>query len=260
MRSVLKHGGKAAELTGGGLAVIALVGPPGAGKTTMAAKLTVSFGLKARRRTQLFSIDNYRIAASELLRSYVAILGVGFETLETTRALAQALEQCRNKSLILIDTPGYGFGELRESAELGRFLTGRREIETYLVLPASMRTADMNRMFDAFAEFHISKLVFTRVDETETFGPMVSLSARTGLPDTDERAVMRIRQGRSARGWCVGAYRRASRAAADVAGTATSSARARTRARIVQACPRRRGAASVAAADAPPRLAAARRA
>ena len=57
----------------------ALVGPPGAGKTTTLAKLAVQHGLTARRPVQLLSMDDYRVAGADQLRSYAAILGAGFQ-------------------------------------------------------------------------------------------------------------------------------------------------------------------------------------
>jgi flagellar biosynthesis protein FlhF len=72
--------------------IVCLVGPPGAGKTTTLVKLAVNYGLACRRPAVLLSTDNYRVAAAEQLRSYAAILGVGFELTETVRALSQAIE------------------------------------------------------------------------------------------------------------------------------------------------------------------------
>src|SRR5208337_4770648 len=77
--------------------IVALVGPPGCGKTTTLVKLAVNYGLAARRPVMLLSMDTYRVAAAEQLRSYAAILGVGFQVVETVAALAQNLEENRGK-------------------------------------------------------------------------------------------------------------------------------------------------------------------
>src|ERR1017187_3555701 len=97
--------------------IVALVGPPGCGKTTTLVKLAVNYGLAARRPALLLSMDTYRVAAAEQLRSYAAILGVGFHVLETVTALSQAIEENRGKDLIFIDTPGFGFGDMDHSAQ-----------------------------------------------------------------------------------------------------------------------------------------------
>jgi flagellar biosynthesis protein FlhF len=162
--------------------VVALVGPPGSGKTTTLVKLAVNFGLASRRPTLLLSMDTYRVAAAEQLRSYAAILGVGFQILGTVTALAQAIEENRGKELIFIDTPGFGFGDLDAAAALAQFLSTRPDIETQLVLPASMKSGDLSRVVDAYGIFAPSKLLFTKLDETGSFGPMVNETTRTGKP------------------------------------------------------------------------------
>jgi len=167
---------------GGHPRIVALVGPCGCGKTTTLVKLAVRYGLTCRRPTQIISMDNYRIAAADQLRSFAAILGVGFLALETPGALSQAIEEHRTKDLILIDTPGHGPNDLVDSSDLAAFLAGRRDIDTHLVLSASMKSADLSRVVDRFEIFRPRKLIFTKLDETEAFGPIFNEAARTGKP------------------------------------------------------------------------------
>jgi flagellar biosynthesis protein FlhF len=162
--------------------VVALVGPPGSGKTTTLVKLAVNYGLAARRPVLLLSMDTYRVAAADQLRSYAAILGVGFQVLETVSSLAQAIEENRGKELIFIDTPGLGYGELEDSASLAHFLSTRADIDTHLVLSASVKPADLSRMVDAFGILRPQHLLFTKLDETGSYGPILSEAARTGKP------------------------------------------------------------------------------
>ena len=162
--------------------IVALVGPPGAGKTTTLVKLAVNYGLAARRPALLLSMDTYRVAAAEQLRSYAAILGVGFHLLETVAALAQAIEEHRGKDLLLIDTPGFGFGDMDHAGALARFLAGRGDVDAQLVLSSSMKSADLTRVVDSFEVFRPQRLLFTRLDETASFGPILNEAARTGKP------------------------------------------------------------------------------
>jgi flagellar biosynthesis protein FlhF len=162
--------------------IVALVGPPGAGKTTTLVKLAVNYGLAARRPTLLISMDTYRVAAADQLRSYASILGVGFQVPETIAALAQTIEENRAKDLILIDTPGLGFHDLDDQADLARFLATRADIDRHVVLSASLKPADLTRVIDTYEPFRPGHLLFTRLDETCSLGPIFSEGSRTGKP------------------------------------------------------------------------------
>ncbi len=162
--------------------VVALVGPPGVGKTTTLVKLAATFGLAARRPAQILSVDTARIAAAEQLRILAGILGIGFQVLETAGALSQALEEHRQKELILIDTPGLGPKDLDLNPGLAPLLAKHPEMDTHLVLSATMKSADLTRAVDRFEIFRPSKLLFTRLDESETFGSILDQAVRTGKP------------------------------------------------------------------------------
>jgi flagellar biosynthesis protein FlhF len=162
--------------------IVALVGPPGAGKTTALVKLATRFGLAARRSMHFVSTDVYRVGAAEQLRLYASILGVGFQTIETPLALAQALEEQRGKELIFIDTPGWTRRDLPEIDELANYIANDPEIDVHLVMPASNRACDLARIVDRYSIFRPSKLLFTRIDETDRYGPLLNESYRTGKP------------------------------------------------------------------------------
>jgi flagellar biosynthesis protein FlhF len=163
--------------------ITALVGPPGSGKTTTIVKLAVAQGLAVGRPVHLLSTDHYRIAAVEQMRTYAGILGVPFQSCETTVALAHAISAAPNNALVLVDTPGYSRAALEESGgDLAAFLSGRQDIDTHLVLTASMRQRDQRRIVDSFEVFRPSKLLFTRLDETDTYGSMFCEASRRKLP------------------------------------------------------------------------------
>ncbi len=161
---------------------VALIGPPGAGKTTTLVKLAARYGLTSRRPSHILSIDVNRIAAADQLRTLAAILGIGCDVVETPTALDQAIEEHRNKDFIFIDTPGYAAAEMDEARELAMFFAGHPEMDTHLVVPASMRPFDLGCVMDRYEMFSPHKLLFTKMDETDTYGPLINESARRGLP------------------------------------------------------------------------------
>jgi flagellar biosynthesis protein FlhF len=182
--------------------IVALVGPPGAGKTSALIKLAVQAGLAAGRTVQLVTADTFRIAAADELRSYAAILGIGCQVVETPQALAQALDSrgrqelhqqwSRENDLVLIDTPGLSGPEWDAGVDLAQVLTAHPAVDIHLVLPASMRAADLRRVSDQYGIFRPCKLLFTRLDETQTFGPLLSRSIRMEKPVSFLSAGQRI--------------------------------------------------------------------
>jgi flagellar biosynthesis protein FlhF len=160
--------------------IAALVGPPGAGKTSALIKLAVRYGISAHKRVQLLTLDTYRIAAAEELQAYAAILGIGCRVVDNIDNLEQSLAEFHQADLILIDTPGLSRNEMDE--DLAQALNKVTELDTHLVLAASMRSRDLGRAAEQYSIFKPDKLLFTRLDETETYGPIVSTSARMNLP------------------------------------------------------------------------------
>jgi len=163
--------------------IAALVGPPGSGKTTALIKLAVTQGLAAQRPVRLISTDHYRIAAAAQLETYADILGAPFTLAETSVALAHAIDAAPPEALVLIDTPGHTAISLEESsADLAGFLSSRQDIDTHLVLTATMRLVDLRRATDLFDVFRPSKLLFTHLDETDSTAAIFSEAARTAKP------------------------------------------------------------------------------
>ena len=86
--------------------MVALVGPTGVGKTTTIAKLAANFRLKQRRRVGLITVDTYRIAAVEQLRTYADIIDLPMEVVSTPQEMRAAVARLAHLDLILMDTAG----------------------------------------------------------------------------------------------------------------------------------------------------------
>ncbi len=163
--------------------ITVLVGPPGSGKTTTLVKLAVNECLKQGRAVQFLSMDTVRIGGAYQLRTYAAILGVPFQAVESAAALERAIDAAPANTYLLIDTPGYSAALQQEIGEdLAKFLRRRQDIDTQLVLTASMGQAELQSVTDRLAAFNPSKLIFTHLDETTSTASVVSEAARTERP------------------------------------------------------------------------------
>jgi flagellar biosynthesis protein FlhF len=161
--------------------IVAFVGPAGAGKTTTLVKFAVQEALAGRLPVRIVSVDPDRVGAHEKLRVFAGLLGVGFTAANTMQEFLEALDVSQDKHVVLIDTPGYGV-ELESVTDIAGSLARLNRKETHLVLPASMKRADLMRAVRRYAEFKPDYLLFTRLDETESYGAAVSTALDTDKP------------------------------------------------------------------------------
>ncbi|MEW6725550.1 MAG: flagellar biosynthesis protein FlhF [Bacillota bacterium] len=162
--------------------VIVFVGPTGVGKTTTLAKLAgqlVLFG----RSVAIVTIDTYRIGAVEQIRTYAEIMGVPLEVAHTPAGFKEALALHDNKDYILVDTagrPSYSYQQVMQTKEFTDVID--KGLDVVLVLSAPTRAADLARQAEDFAPLRCSKLIVTKIDETQTLGPIVNLVELTQRP------------------------------------------------------------------------------
>ncbi len=160
---------------------IALVGPNGAGKTSMTAKLAFRFGIEEGRPVRVVSMDNLRIGASEQLAQLCSLMGIPFQAAETGTSTVLGLTG-RAREVVLVDTPGFAAGDEDLMEELAVQLRRAGGVQCQLVLPATMRYSAMERAVERHGRFTPSRLLFTRIDETDVFGPAWGLSRNRQMP------------------------------------------------------------------------------
>lgn len=164
--------------------ILSFVGPTGVGKTTTLAKLAARFALYHHKQVGLITIDTYRIGAVEQLRTYADITGMPIEVVMTPRDMPRALDRLADRELILVDTAGRNSKNFMQVSELSSFLSVLPSPETFLVLSATTKTKDLYVIIDNFRKVNFNRLIFTKLDETETFGALLNVSHSTGLPLT----------------------------------------------------------------------------
>jgi flagellar biosynthesis protein FlhF len=159
--------------------VVAFVGPTGVGKTTSIAKLAARLALQQKKKVLLMTLDGYRIGAIEQLRSYAGLMGIPFRFVDQVAELPKALEENTQRDYILIDTAGHGPKDLESMRALAAYLKKSEFIERHLVLSAATKPSDMREIMDRFEICRPDHLLFTKLDETSTPGPILNELVRT---------------------------------------------------------------------------------
>ncbi len=162
--------------------IIALVGPTGVGKTTTTAKLAAMYAMNKGASVALVTTDNFRVGAIEQLRTYSKIMGVPLEVASTQKEMAKVLEAHGDKDLILIDTAGRSPKDQERLEELKGILEMNSDIETHLCLSATTKDKELHEAIRRFGTLPVSRLLFTKIDESESLGCIINLQMRSKLP------------------------------------------------------------------------------
>jgi flagellar biosynthesis protein FlhF len=166
----------AGEITlepGTGPKVVALIGPTGVGKTTTIAKLAADFALRKKKRTGLITLDTYRIAAAEQLRTYAEIIAVPLRVAASARQMETALAELADCDVILIDTAGRSPDDGAAIESLAELLAVAPACERHLVLSATGSSAVLERAIAGFAPAGVDRVLFTKLDEAVGCGVML---------------------------------------------------------------------------------------
>ncbi|TDY50496.1 flagellar biosynthesis protein FlhF [Alicyclobacillus sacchari] len=161
---------------------VAFIGPTGVGKTTTIAKIAALHVLAGQRRVGLLTTDTFRIAAVQQLQTYAEILNVPLAVADGEDELPAALAELAACDLILIDTAGRNFRKQGTIESTQRLLRTMEPDEAMLVLSLTSKASDCRRIAELCKPLAVNKLVFTKLDETQSVGVIPSLVAMLGAP------------------------------------------------------------------------------
>lgn len=179
-RQIAIHGPIVAQA--GQRRLVALVGPTGVGKTTTVAKLAANFRLRDKRRVGLITVDTYRIAAVEQLRTYADIIDLPMQVVSTPREMREAVERMSDLDLVLLDTAGRSPKDEVKLQELQVFLEEAQADEVHLVLSSVAGVSALARTAECFAAVGTTALILTKLDEAAGLGNLLPLLHGGGLP------------------------------------------------------------------------------
>ncbi|MDR0964082.1 MAG: flagellar biosynthesis protein FlhF [Clostridium sp.] len=182
-KMILKFG-KTATITPAtsGPKVVIFLGPTGVGKTTTIAKISGSLAVEGTKKVALLTADTYRIAAAEQLRTYANILEVPFRVIYTEEEFIDAVTDFKNFDYIFLDTAGHSHQNQEQVEKLRKMLEcvdTFAQKQVFLVLSATTKYKDLQRIADMYKEITEYQLIFTKLDETTALGNLLNLRLHT---------------------------------------------------------------------------------
>lgn len=160
---------------------VSFVGPTGVGKTTTLAKLAAASVLQHKRKVGMITSDTYRIAAVEQLKTYANILNVPLKVIYAAEELPQTIERLTGCDLIFMDTAGRNYRNREYVEEVNNLLIAHQPLETFLVVSLTAKYEDIKAVAESFRHVPIQKVIFTKVDETRSYGAIVNLVLKRRL-------------------------------------------------------------------------------
>ncbi|MFZ5832833.1 MAG: flagellar biosynthesis protein FlhF [Planctomycetota bacterium] len=170
------------RVTPGRRRLVALVGPTGVGKTTTIAKLAAIYRLKEKRRVGLITVDTYRIAAVEQLRTYADIIDLPMQVVSTPREMREAARRMDDLDLVLLDTAGRSPKDEVKIQELKAFLSEAAADEVHVVLSSVASGRTLEQTAERFTEIGATALLLTKLDEAPSLGHILPLLRHSRLP------------------------------------------------------------------------------
>ncbi|MEE8554208.1 MAG: flagellar biosynthesis protein FlhF [bacterium] len=162
--------------------IAALIGPTGVGKTTTVAKLASEQMLKFRRKVGLITVDTFRIAAVEQLKVYAKIMGVPITVVGSKQELRRAIQEFADCDAIFVDTGGRSQRDGLQMSEIYRMFGGDDPIDVYLTMSVTTKDSDQSEITRRFGQIPLAGVMYTKLDESTTFGSMFNHSIRFKTP------------------------------------------------------------------------------
>ena len=174
---------KPIELSGAKPKVLAFVGPTGVGKTTTIAKIASKYKVDYNKKVAFITLDTYRIAATEQLQVYANILDAPMTIVYSKDEINSAIEKYADYDLVFVDTAGFSHKNTPQRDDMKKLLDEidtKYSKEVYLVLSATTKYKDLLEIVDIYHEITDYKFIFTKLDETTTYGNLLNIKLYAG--------------------------------------------------------------------------------
>ncbi len=168
-------------------AIILLVGPQGAGKTTACAKIAMFLKNRHKKQVALTSCDKRRPAAARQLQVLAEQAHTTFldpEPFATAVDVArETFAAAREKTVdvLIMDTAGHTQVADREAEELSRIVECVKPCEVLFVMDSMMGQSAVKEVQNYFRHLKLTGIVLTKTDGDAQGGAALSVKEVTGI-------------------------------------------------------------------------------
>ena len=162
--------------------IVTLIGPTGVGKTTTLAKLAALHAFEKKEKVAILTLDTFRIGAAEQLKVYGNIMGLPTEVVSSREDIRRYVMNNNDKELVLVDTAGRNYRDKYHIKELMALSELKIPIMFNLVLSLTTRDKELAEIAKRFVELPVESLIFTKLDESESYGTMLNVAAAATRP------------------------------------------------------------------------------
>lgn len=162
--------------------MLAFVGPPAAGKTSMLCKIAARAYIEDRIDIGIVAVDSWRSEAGDQLLGLADSISAHVEAVSSTEQLAGALQRLRECDLVLIDTAGRSPSDANQMQSLHELLEVALPDEVHLVLDANSAPAKIQVAVDRFSRLGATRLNITKLDESVGTGQWLSCLISSHIP------------------------------------------------------------------------------
>ncbi len=160
----------------------AFIGASGVGKTTLLAKLATH---SARNRNEKMGVIRIQITSDESVDSlsiFSKALHVPYRVVTSAEELQVAIQDMSQCNRIFIDTPSISLRDQGSIQRLSGILSSTPQIKKHLVLSCTTRDLETQEQARIYSQLKPESILFSRMDETFSFGAIYSISSRLRLP------------------------------------------------------------------------------
>ncbi len=160
---------------------VVLIGPTGVGKTTTLAKIAAMIRMKKRMPLMIVTLDTYRIAAAQQVKTYADIMRIPFKVIYTPDEAKELFDNVSD-TLILVDSAGRSQKDEMKVTEIASYVQNMKPATVFLVIDATKKREDAEDVVKRFSIASPTHIILTKLDETSSVMGVVKAMSAFSLP------------------------------------------------------------------------------